>query len=334
MDFRVTEDQQALQEGVRSFCEGRVAIDQLREIEQSGGFDRELWGELSEMGVFSLRLPEAQGGVGLGSCEAVLVFEELGKCLAPGPLAWTHLAAGLVPGAADGSKVVGGLDLVATDAAPYVVEQLASLDSLLLLRRDGVHCVDAKRLEARPLELAFDPLTPVHQLDGLPQAERLGDAETAAQLRLEGAALIAGQLLGIAEQALSLANQYAKEREQFNRPIGSFQSVKHILADMFTRQEAARAAVYAAGATLDDPRVGDVERAVSSAKIMAGEAALKNTRACIQVHGGMGFTWEIPAHYYWKRSWVLEQCFGTVDEHADALAEKLSASAGEAQPAA
>ena len=133
--------------------------------------------------------------------------------------------------------------------------------------------------------------------------------------------------LGIAEQTVALANQYAKEREQFNRPIGSFQSVKHILADMFTRQEAARAAVYAAGATLQDPLVGDVARAVSSAKIMAGEAALKNSRACIQVHGGMGFTWEVPAHYYWKRSWVLEQCFGTVDEHADALAEKLGAAA-------
>jgi alkylation response protein AidB-like acyl-CoA dehydrogenase len=326
VDFRVTEDQQALQEGLRSFCEGRVSIDQLRELEQSG-VERELWGELAEMGVFSLRLSEEQGGVGLGACEAVLVFEELGKCLAPGPLVWSHLAAGLVDGAAAGSSVVGGLDLTATDAAPYVVEHLASLDLLLVLRRDGVHRVDPKSLDARLLELAFDPFTPVHQLDALPQGERIGGPDDAARLRLEGAALISGQLLGIAEQTVALANQYAKEREQFNRPIGSFQSVKHILADMFIRQEAARAAVYAAAATLEDPLVGDVARAVSSAKIMAGEAALKNSRACIQVHGGMGFTWEVPAHYYWKRSWVLEQCFGTADEHADALAEKLGAAA-------
>jgi len=327
VDFRVTEDQQALQEGVRSFCEGRVSIDQLRELEQAGGFERELWGELAEMGVFSLRLSEEQGGVGLGACEAVLVFEELGKCLAPGPLVWSHLAAGLVEGAADGSSVVGGLDLTFTDAAPYVVEHLASLDALLVLRRDGVHRVDPKSLDARLLALPFDPFTPVHQLDLLPDGERLGGADDAARLRLEGAALISGQLLGIAEQSVALANQYAKEREQFNRPIGSFQSIKHILADMFTRQEAARAAVYAAGATIEDPLVGDVARAVSSAKIMAGEAALKNSRACIQVHGGMGFTWEIPAHYYWKRSWALEQSFGSVDEHADALAEKLGAAA-------
>ena len=327
MDFRVTEEQQALQEGVRSFCEGRVAIDQLRELEKTGGFDPELWRELAEMGVFSLRLSEGQGGVGLGASEAVLVFEELGKCLAPGPLVWSHLAAGLVDAAADGGAVVGGLDLTAHDSAPYVVEHLESLDALLVLRGDGLYRLDPKGLDAQALETPFDPFTPVHQLCALPAGELIGGAEDAARLRLEGAALVSGQLLGIAEQTVTLANAYAKEREQFGRPIGSFQAMKHILADMFTRQEAARAAVYAAGATLDDPLVGDVARAVSAAKVVAGEAALKNSRGCIQVHGGMGFTWEIAAHYYWKRTWVLEQCFGTVDEHADALAEKLGAAA-------
>src|SRR5262249_50633943 len=87
--------------------------------------------------------------------------------------------------------------------------------------------------------------------------------------------------------------------------------------------EAARAAVYAAGATLDDPLVGDVALAVASAKIVAGDAALKNARACIQIHGGMGYTWEIPAHYYLKRAWACENLFGTVDEHADRVAEGL-----------
>jgi alkylation response protein AidB-like acyl-CoA dehydrogenase len=327
VDFRVDEDQQALQEGVRSFCEGRVGIEQLRELEKTRGFERELWSGLAELGVFSLRLGEEHGGVGLGSSDAVLVFEELGRCLAPGPLAWSHLAAGLVEGAAEGRTVVGGLDLVASDAGPYVVEHLESLDVLLLLRRDGLYRVAAQELDARSLGNPFDPLTPVHVLSALPAGERLVGADEAARLRLEGAALVAGQLLGIAEQTVALANQYAKEREQFNRPIGSFQSIKHILADMFTRQEAARAAVYAAGATLDDPLVGDVARAVSAAKVVAGEAALKNSRGCIQVHGGMGYTWEMAAHYYWKRTWVLEHCFGTSDEHADALAARLGEAA-------
>ena len=178
-----------------------------------------------------------------------------------------------------------------------------------------------------PLANPFDPLTPVHRAASLPPGEKLAGAEEATRLRLEGAALVSGQLLGIAEQTVTLASAYAKERKQFGRVIGSFQSIKHMLADMFTRQEVARAATYAAAATLDDPLVGDVARAVSSAKINSGEAAMKNSRACIQVHGGMGFTWEIAAHYYWKRSWVLESCFGSVDEHADALAEKLGQAA-------
>jgi alkylation response protein AidB-like acyl-CoA dehydrogenase len=327
VDFRVSEDQQALQAGVRSFCEGRVGIEQLRELEKTRGFEPGLWRGLAELGVFSLRLAEARGGVGLGSSDAVLVFEELGRCVAPGPLAWSHLAAGLVEGAEQGSAVVGGLDLVASDAGPYLVEHLESLDVLLLLRRDGLYSVAARELDARSLGNPFDPLTPVHALAALPAGEKLAAVDEAARLRLEGAALVAGQLLGIAEQTVAMANQYAKEREQFNRPIGSFQSIKHMLADMFTRQEAARAAVYAAGATLDDPLVGDVARAVSAAKVVAGEAALKNSRACIQVHGGMGYTWEVPAHYYWKRTWVLEQCFGTAEEHADALAGKLGEAA-------
>jgi alkylation response protein AidB-like acyl-CoA dehydrogenase len=120
---------------------------------------------------------------------------------------------------------------------------------------------------------------------------------------------------------------YAAKREQFGRPIGSFQALKHLMADMYVRQETARAAVYAAGATLDDPAVGDVERAVAGAKLGAGEAAMKNARACIQIHGGMGYTWEMPPHYYLKRTWVLENVFGTGDAHAERVAERLGAGA-------
>ena len=104
----------------------------------------------------------------------------------------------------------------------------------------------------------------------------------------------------------------------------AFQAIKHILADMFVRQEVARAAVYAAGATIDQPDVGDVVRAVSVGKIIAGDAAMKNARACIQVHGGMGYTWEVPAHHYLKRTWVLESVFGTVGEHERRVAELVA----------
>ncbi len=329
MDFQLSEDQKALRDGVRSFCEGRVPTDVLPELAENSGFEASLWKELAEMGVFNLRVPEDAGGVGLGMADAVLVFAELGRRLVPGPLAWTQLAAGLVDGAASGETVVGGLDRLGSHASdPILIEHLDSIDALLVLSDDGVERLDPARLEGSLIENPMDPLTPLHHVAELPKGERIADVAAAEYLRLEGAALASGQLLGIAESTLELATDYAKKREQFGRPIGGFQAIKHMLADMFVAQEVARSAVYAAGATLDDPEVGDISRAVSSAKLTAGEAALKNARGCIQIHGGMGFTWEVPAHYYLKRTWVLDSVFGSVEEHAersaDALAERAS----------
>jgi alkylation response protein AidB-like acyl-CoA dehydrogenase len=324
LDFQLSEDQEALRAGIRSFCDGRVAIDALREIEKQG-FDRALWGELAEMGVFSLRQKESAGGVGLGSADAVLVFAELGRSLVPGPLVWTHLAADLVPGAGAGEVVVGGVEQPRAGTDPVLVEHFEELDALLVLRADGVYRVDPKRLAARSVGAPLDPFTPLFHVDALPAGERIGDAAAAAKLRIEGAALVAGQLFGIAERTQELATDYAKKRQQFGRAIGSFQAIKHILADCFTRQEIARAAAYAAGATLDDPAVGSVARAVATAKLIAGDAAMKNARACIQVHGGMGYTWEVPAHFYLKRVWVLENAFGNGEEHAEQMAEIIAA---------
>ncbi len=321
MDFQLSEDQLALREGLRSFCDGRVPHDQLPELEKAGGIDRSLWSELAEMGVFSLRLAEDAGGVGLGNADAVIVFAELGRRVVPGPLVWTHLAAGLIEGAATGDTIVGGLDLVGGAANGILVEQLLGIDRLLVARPEGLFVLDARSLSGEAVETPTDPLTPIHVIADLPEGEQVGGPSDAARLRLEGAALVAGQQLGICEATLELANAYAKGREQFGQPIGQFQAVKHLLADMFVRQEVARAAAYAAGATLDDPRVGDVQRAVSVAKLTAGEAAVKNARTCIQVHGGMGFTWEVPAHYYLKRAWALESLFGTSEEHAEQVAD-------------
>lgn len=321
MDFQLTEDQKALREGLRSFCEGRVPADQLPELEKSGGIDRALWNELAEMGVFGLRVAEADGGVGLGSADAVLVFCELGRRLIPGPIVWTHLAASLVEGATTGDCIVGGIDLAGGDSRVLLVEQLEHIDKLLAVKPEGVFLIDSSEISGEPVPTPLDPLTPLHEVRDLPAGEQVGGPSDARRLRLEGAALISGQQLGIAEATLELANEYAKGREQFGQVIGAFQAVKHMLADMFVRQEVARAAAYAAGATLDDPDVGDLQRAVSSAKLTAGEAALKNAKTCIQVHGGMGYTWEVPAHYYLKRAWLFESLFGTGEEHAEQVAQ-------------
>ena len=317
MSFRPTDEQRELKEGVRAFCASRLGREQIRALE-GRGFDRELWRELASMGVLGLRLPEAKGGMGLGVAEAVLVFEELGRALAPGPLVWSQLAAELVTGAAAGEVVVGGLDLTAGEEGGFLVEHLEALDVLLLLRGDGVYRVEPRAIAAERVT-PLDPLTPVHHAGALPAGERIASAGTARELHLLGAAITAGEMLGVAEATHDLAVAYAKEREQFGRPIGSFQAIKHMLADSFVRKEVARASAFAAAATLDHHEVGDVAQAVSGAKINAGEAAMKNARTCIQVHGGMGYTWEVAAHYYLKRAWVLENRFGTASAHADSL---------------
>ncbi len=324
MDFQLSEDQQALQEGIRAFVDGNYAFDRTPEIEKEP-LTREAWSELAEMGVFSLRQPEAEGGVGLGSVEAVVVFQELGRRLVPGPLVWSHLAAGLVDGAAGGEQIVGGLDLTRPSSDPLLVEYGDALDALLVLRPEGVFRVDPEALETKPVATPLDPLTPMQLAASLPEGDRLAGSDEAMRLRTEGAALASGLLLGIAESTLDYANEYAKTREQFNRPIGSFQAIKHFLADMYVRVGQARCVSYAAGATLDDPAIGDVVRAVASAKVVAGEAAMKNARSCVQIYGGMGYTWELPPHYYLKRTFVLEQAFGTVDEHAERIADHLAA---------
>jgi len=322
MDFRLTDDQQALQSGLRAFCDDRYAFDRSAELEKAP-LERARWRELAEMGVFSLRLPESEGGVGLGLAEAVLAFAELGRRVVPGPLLWSHLLAGLVPGAASGEVIVGGLDRWHATNEPLLVEHAEALDALVVLAQDGLHRVDARKLAGAKVETPLDPLTPLLHVRELPAWQRIGGPADAARVRLEGTLLTAALQLGIAEMTTELAVEYAKRREQFDRPIASFQAIKHLAADMHVRQEMARAAVYAAGATCDDPSVGDVARAVASARVVAGEAAMKNARACIQIHGGMGYTWEMPPHYYLKRAFVLESSFGSGEEHAEAVAERI-----------
>ena len=323
MNFALDEDDVALQKGIRELCRARAPIEKARS--QAGVVDRGLWRELGEAGVFSLRLPEAEDGVGLGSTQAMLVFEELGAALVAGPLVGTHLAAGLVDGAATGERVVG---LLEADRTPLLVEHAEALDDLLVVDDMGVRLLDPRSIDLREVARPLDPLTSIHVAGRLPQGEAVGGAEVAARFRSEGAALTSALLLGIARQVTDLASGYAKERVQFDRPIGSFQAVKHLLADMLVRAEVARAAVYAAGVILDDPDSGDAARAVAGAKLLAGEAAVANGKACIQVHGGMGFTWEAAPHLYLKRAVVLATAFGSGDDHAAAMAVHLAEGAG------
>jgi alkylation response protein AidB-like acyl-CoA dehydrogenase len=327
VDFELTEFQNDLAEGVRRLCQGRYGLDHVRAKEREDRVvDGDDWRQLGQAGVFSLRLPESEGGVGLGLAEAALVFEELGWALVPGPLVASHLAAGLVDGAADGSVVVGLIEDGGPGATtPPVVEHLADLDVLLVLSGAGVASIDPSGLDAARLRRPMDPLTPVWAVADLPAGEPVAGPDLALRWRREGAVLTAALQVGAAAWTTELAVEYAKQRQQFGRPIGGFQAVKHLCADMAVRAEVARCSVQAAAVTADQPDVGDPTLAAAGAKLLADEAAMANGRSCIQVHGGMGFTWEVPAHLAYKRARVLATQFGTDEQLAESLAESLVA---------
>jgi alkylation response protein AidB-like acyl-CoA dehydrogenase len=307
VNFDLTDDQVALRDGIRAVCEGRFPMERVR-----AGFDRAAFDALAETGVFSLRAD------GFSWADTSLAYQELGRALVPGPLVWSNLAHELVGG------VVSGIEH-SPSVGTVIVEHLEAADALVVLEADRVLRLDPAALEgAELLTRPLDPLTPVHRVDVLPDGDVIGTQTDADGLRLAGAVLTAAYEAGMAAACLTSATAYALERRQFDRPIGSFQAVKHILADMAVRAELARAAVDAAAVSLDEADGADVRRAVAGARLLAGEAALRNAKSSMQVHGGMGFTWEVDVHLYLKRAWVLNTTFGTLSDHADALAATLS----------
>ena len=185
--------------------------------------------------------------------------------------------------------------------------------------------LDPAAITTTPVERPVDALTPLAIVAGdVPAGELLADAAAAERARLVGIVLTSALQLGLALRATELATEYAKEREQFGKVIGSFQAVKHLCADMLVRAEVARAAVYAAAVALDGRSDDDpVRAAAAAAKILAGDAAIANGKSSIQVHGGIGFTWEVDAQRFWKRATVLDTHFGNSDEHAEAVAAML-----------
>ena len=290
MDLDPSEDQRELQQMISRFSLDRFPADTVREFAEPGRFDRDAWRELAELGTFGIALPESAGGVGLRWIDTVLVHEALGAALTPGPLLAATLGAGLVPGVLEGEVV------------PAIVERPTHGPVLI-----------------EPI----DPATPVSILDELPVGQLVADAAVAQQLRLLGSLLASAQLVGNAEGSTALAVGYANEREQFGRLIGSFQGLKHLLADCYARTEVARSALWAAGVLVDEPEAGDLRRAVAGARVLAGRAATENAKTGVQVHGGMGFTWEVDAHLFLKRAWVLETAFGSIDEAAEYVAGTL-----------
>jgi len=324
VDLTLNPDQVALRDGIREYLAGRWDASRLRAASDGAGMTAAEWKELAGLGIFGLIHPEEAGGLGLGLAVAAIVFEELGAALVPGPLVPTLLAAGTVDGAADGDAIVTLLD--ATAAGPAVVESPGLAGLVMYVDEDGLFLRPATEVPVTLVDRPLDPLTPAGVVTaGLAtRGKRVGSAADAAAWRLRGTVLTAALQAGVAQGALDLGVRYVREREQFGRAVGSFQAVKHLLAESLVRVELARAAVLAAAVTADDPVAGDPLVAAATAKVLADDAATAGGRTCVQVHGGMGFTWEVLAHLYLKRAWVHETAFGATAEHEAFLADQLA----------
>jgi alkylation response protein AidB-like acyl-CoA dehydrogenase len=332
-------------------------------METDLGFDRGTWARLgSEIGALGLSVPESMGGSGAGLVEQAIVCEEFGACLLPGPVFGTvDLAIPLLV-ALGGDEALPGVVQGQHTAAVAIPEDDCSLDEAAIrLRESGglvtgelsqvvdgtsdLLIVAAKRDEGFGLFLVTGGervvLPTLDQtrrqarvvFDGVPaRLLATGEVATAAAERAlcVGAVLLAAEQVGGAQRLLDMCVAYATSRLQFGRPIGSFQAVKHRCADMLVQLEHARSAAYYAASALqastDDPQL-----VASIAKATCSEAFQFIANSSIQIHGGLGFTWEHPAHLYLKRAVTDAAWLGTAEQHRDRIASLVLDAAGNAE---
>lgn len=290
MNFAFTDEQIELRDGVRAYLEGTHGAEVLRRLDTEGGRDPVIWRGLVEMGLTALIVPEAQGGLGLGLIEAALVAVELGRADVSEPVADSALVA---------PRLIADEMQLAAIAAGELKVALAHPVNPWVADADQAGLVLGGSATGERLESA-DPL---RRLFAVARAE--ADARM-----LDHAALIAAaQLVGAGERMLTLATDYAKDREQFGQAIGGFQAIKHHLASVAVALEFARPALWRAAYALENGH----ERAgvhVSHAKLAATDAAVQAAETAIQVHGAMGYTYEVDLHYWMKRAWALAGAWG------------------------
>lgn len=324
MDFSLNEDQRMMAEAVGRMLAEVGQPSRLRALLDAGEqFDADRWSAIVEMGLPGLLAPEAVGGAGLGRIEMALVAQAAGMAILPEPLV-EHAgvavpilaAASVLPAdALTGSIVAVGhpahRGVLGADKAAH----------LLLPAADGYHLIPRDAADLHPLT-SIDPFRRVSDVSWTARSStHVADTASLDRALDLGALFAAAQLIGIAQKAVDLAVAYAADRAQFGKPIGSFQAVKHLLANAQVKIEFARPVVHAAAAMEDGP----LARArISHAKLAATAAADAATHAAVQVHGAMGFSWEVDAHLLLKRSLALGQTWGTPALHRQRIAAHLA----------
>ena len=338
MKFELSDDQALLRNSTRDFLTGEFSLEKSRTLMEHApeGYDPAEWRRLAEMGYLGLILPATAGGQGLGAIELAIVLEEMGRVCAPGPYLDVMLAAALLAAAGGRDELLRDLAAgkrlvtIARDDSPfsgnhvtptryeggrvrgkkYFVPFAAEADALLVTTREGIVLVEKPfaitALETFDLSQRFGEVTLDHAATLIGPPTLL---ERADQLAAVGASAM---LLGLMSRALEMTLDYVRTRQAFKRPIGSFQALQHRMADMLLKTESTRSAVYRAAWCLD---TGDPETALAcaTAKAYAGDAARFVCGEAIQMHGGIGFTWELDLHFYFKRAKTLEQHYGSTE---------------------
>jgi len=321
MRFDFNDEQAEIKETARQFLAARFRPDKVRELAEAGAYEDALWTEVSELGWPGIAIAEEHGGQGLGMVELVVLCEELGFACAPLPFL-ANAAAGLViDGAGSDEQKAEHLPGIASgEARGAVTDEAVALDAdgaaaIVVLAADGPRLVAAADAALEPLEL-IDQTRRYSRLTAGAGEPLPGDADAAADRMVVA---VAAELVGIGQRAMEMAVEYAKEREQFGRPIGAYQGVSHACAKMVYDIEEARSLTYAA-AWAADAEPESLPLAAAMAKARASEAAWDVCKASIQVHGGIGFTWEHDLHFLLKRARADAQLFGTAAQHKDRVA--------------
>ena len=331
MFFALTDDQQEFGAAVRGYLAERfdlAAVHGLVEDAASDGNPATLWKAAGEQGWLAVTVPEEFDGLGLGLVEAQVIARALGAGVAPGPWRGTVLAAEAIRLAGSEEQKAAWLPRLATGAAIGALASRGAAPGLLPAVEYGaiadVVVVPTGRLvtgaSSTPrgsydgtVRLADVTAATVEELPG-------ANPEVGAEIRARAAVLVAADLVGIAREALTRTVAYDRDRKQFGVPVGSFQAIKHTLADLHcTITMAEHAALYAAHAV--ETGSDDAPLAVAVAKAKAGDAAAASTAAMIQYHGGIGYTWEHEAHLFYKRAKRLAGQWGDATAHRARIAE-------------
>ena len=353
MQFGLNESQEILKESARKFFAGECPMSEVRRLMATDtAFDARLWTKLAQQGYTGIIFPDEFGGVSLGVVELVLLMEEAGRALLPGPFFSTVALAGAVLHAVAPhdqkrkylARICGG-DARATVAVleaagnwdlasvqmtaannrltgeKLFVPDAAIADWIVVIARNGVFLVEGRATGVCIVPmLGMDLTRKLYsvQFDDAP-AERLGDTSGLSRALDLATAALTAEMVGGMQRTLDITVEYAKTRKQFGRPIGVFQAVQHQCADMYLETECSRSAVYYAAWALEE-RAPDASAAVSVAKIYASDASRTVGNRGIQVHGGMGFTWENDIHLYYRRAKASETSFGDATFHRERLA--------------